>query len=77
MMSTNTNKKNSIVTDQQPTIEKNSISQSPLKKKKISKPGLTVTAFNASKDNFIKEQTIVLPPTGIEYPFLKKRPIFI
>ena len=77
MMSTNSNKKNSIVTDQQSTIEKNSISQSPLKKKKISKQGLTVTAFNSSKDNFIKEQTIVLPPTGIEYPFLKKRPIFI
>jgi len=35
MMSTNSNKKNSIVTDQQSTIEKNSISQSPLKKKKI------------------------------------------
>ncbi len=77
MMSTNSNKKNSIVTDQQSTIEKYSISQSPLKKKKISKQGLTVTAFNVSKDNYIKEQTIVLPPTGIEYPFLKKRPIFI
>jgi hypothetical protein len=76
-MSTNSNKKNSIVTDQQSTIEKYSISQSPLKKKKISKQGLTVTAFNVSKDNYIKEQTIVLPPTGIEYPFLKKRPIFI
>jgi hypothetical protein len=57
LMSINSNKKTSVA-DQQATLNKASISHSPLKKKKIQKPGLTVTAYNASKDNVIKEQTI-------------------